>query len=762
MKSTVANLLTILLELGLALILVTGLASAQVSTELKSSTDANTTTDPKAATDSKKLAASKQSDQSKTPAQVKSSAEVTPTSATVGEDAGNYTIVSTLEFGGRGLSVVGDHNKYRSDLNYQAGLRLFDSSFLAKSKNGKGFFDTLLVTATGWGADPNGQMRIDMENPKWYRFEGSYRRFDYFRFLNNFANPNYVFVPASFSVPPNPVTGYHGFDTRTQLGDFDLTILPKNERIRFTVGYSPERYDGPYFTTYHNGGNEFQLLTNARSRADDFRVGADGKLGPIDWTFLQGFRRFRDDNFVDTTPAGINQNPKVASLTSYTRNEPTRGSVDHTRASVHTFLAERLDITGRIIYSSATSNSIFSENFTGTNWNTRVAGQLVPPNILNLGQYNISQDVKRPYWLVDVGMTFLATSKFRISNTFRWEKFETNGIDVFADTFLLSRTTPPATSSLVLSGLNANRVIAYRKYQDTIEGDYQFNKNYSVHFGYRYGARWTHHILTGFDLRSNAPGPVEEEDEIDTNHTNVFFGGLKALPAKNWTIYFDVEHGTADNFFTRLGNYNYTNVRAKSRYAPNRKISFNLAVITRDNSNPSEIAGVSLADFGVNIKSRTFTSSIDWAATPRLSLHTGYNYNWVNSDAVIDYFYTGVEHPLGHTLYFMRNNFFFIDSVAQLFRRVTLFTSYRINKDNGQGDRLADPTGTPGTLINSYPMSFQGPEVRLAVKLNRRLDWNVGYQYYNYEESPLVGPRPQNYHAHLPYTSLRLYFGRKE
>src|ERR1043165_2492573 len=31
-----------------------------------------------------------------------------------GDDAGNYTIISTLEFGYRGLRVVGDLNKYQS------------------------------------------------------------------------------------------------------------------------------------------------------------------------------------------------------------------------------------------------------------------------------------------------------------------------------------------------------------------------------------------------------------------------------------------------------------------------------------------------------------------------------------------------------------------------------------------------------------------------------------------------------------------------
>jgi hypothetical protein len=617
------------------------------------------------------------------------------------------------------------------------------------------------VTSSGWGGDPNGQLRIQAEQPKWYRFEGSYRRFKYFRFLNNFANPNWIFSPASFSLPPDPVTGEHGYNTTTQLGDFDLTILPKNDRVRFTVGYSPERYNGQFFTSYHVGGNEFIFPAQLKSRGNDFRVGADGKVGPIDFSFMQGFRRFRDDSFINLGPtAGVNLNPAVASFTTFTRNEPTRTSVNYTTFSAHTLVAKKLDITGRIVHSSATSNSVFLEDMTGVNFSSRITGQLAPPNVLILGQYNIPGNVKRPNTLGDFGVTFLATDKFRVSNTFRVEDFEINGVAVFNDLFSVSRGA--TTDTRAFNNLSVNKVTKYRKYQDTVEGDYQFNKNYSIHFGYRYGSRRIEQILSGFALNSNAPTALVPEDEVETNHTNAFIGGFKARPVKNWTIYFDAEHGTADNVFTRIGNYDYTNIRAKSRYTPNRKVAFNLAVITKNNSNPSEIAGVSLNDFGVDVKSRTFTSSVDWTRNSRLSFSTGYNYNWVNSDAVIDYFYNSIRHPQGHTLYFMRNNFFFFDTTAKLFPRVTLYASYRINKDNGQSNRLADPTGTPGTLISSYPMSFQSPEARLAIKINRRLDWNLGYQYYNYNESALVGPRPQNYHAHLPYTSLRLYFGRKE
>jgi hypothetical protein len=340
------------------------------------------------------------------------------------------------------------------------------------------------------------------------------------------------------------------------------------------------------------------------------------------------------------------------------------------------------------------------------------------------------------------------------------ETFEINGIALFSDFFSVTRGT--RTDAIGFTNRDVNTLTKYRKYQNTIEGDYQFSSRYSIHFGYRYASRRIEEAISGFNLGTNAPPALTPEDHAEHNHTNVFFGGFKARPISDWTIYFDAEHGTADNVFSRIGNYNYTNIRAKSRYKPNRKISFNLAVITKDNSNPSEIAGVSLQDFGVNVKSRVFTSSVDWAPNSRLSFSTGYNYHWINSNAVVDYFFNGVQHPLGHSLYFMRNNFFYVDSVSQLVPRVTLYTAYRVNKDNGQGNRVADPTGTPGTLIASYPMSFQSPEARLAIRVHNRIDWNIGYQYYNYNESAIVGPRPQNYHAHLPYTSLRVYFGRRE
>jgi hypothetical protein len=777
MKTKLRNLLRVLPGLTAALLLTTGAALAQPAPAPTSSPDQTSST----------AKAAKKTTKPKT--------ESVPTSATTGEDAGDFTVTSTLEFGYRGIRVGGDVNKYKSDLNYKAGPRLFDSSFLLQAKDGKGgLFDSLLVTSTGWGADPSGSMRLRVEKPQAYRFDASYRRFKYYRYLNNFANPTWTF--GSLIVPSNSVTGLRGYDTKTQLGDFELTILPKNETISFNIGYSPERYTGTYTSAYHVGGNEFFQLNNAQHRANDFRVGAEGTLGPVNWSFLQGFRRFREDTSIDTVPTGINPLSTAAQLRTYVRNEPTRGSVNFTRASLHTLIAKKLDLTARLVYSRAKSSFNFVETFTGVNWNPRITGWpqtvfprvpppgnvtvAVTPNTLNLGQYNITGETERPNTLFDFGATFLATDKFRVSNTFRVEDFEISGTDIFADFFSITRTLPSTvgggtrTDALGFSNLDATEVTKYRKYQNTTEGDYQFNTRLSIHFGYRYGKRQVERFFDGFNLGSQGsfspPNARTTHEEFEENQTNAFFGGFKARPIKEWTLYFDAERGTSDNVFTRIGNYDYTNFRAKSRYAPNRKVLLNMGLIIKNNSNPSEIAGISLSDFGASFKSRIFTSSLDLMPTSRFTINMGYNFNWVESDSLIDYSYLSSSNSAirGHALYFMRNNFFYIESTARLTPKVTFYSAYRVNRDNGQGDRISDPSATGArTIISSYPMSYQSPEARLSIRLNRRLDWNLGYQYFNYNEDAFLrtfpgSPRAQNYHAHLPYMSLRLYFGRQE
>jgi hypothetical protein len=86
---------------------------------------------------------------------------------------------------------------------------------------------------------------------------------------------------------------------------------------------------------------------------------------------------------------------------------------------------------------------------------------------------------------------------------------------------------------------------------------------------------------------------------------------------------------------------------------------------------------------------------------------------------------------------------------------VNVYAAYRIHNDQGQGDR----TTTPLAFVNSYPYQLYSPEVKVSVKVHRNVDWIAGYQYIDYKEQ---FANNQFYQAHLPYTSLRVYFGRAE
>ena len=56
--------------------------------------------------------------------------------------------------------------------------------------------------------------------------------------------------------------------------------------------------------------------------------------------------------------------------------------------------------------------------------------------------------------------------------------------------------------------------------------------------------------------------------------------------------------------------------------------------------------------------------------------------------------------------------------------------------------------------------------MRGTIKLFNNVDWNIGYQFYDYDEKFDVDVGGllfnQDYRAHLPYTSITIYLGRRD
>ena len=639
---------------------------------------------------------------------------------------GPYDIFSSIEFGVRGIAISGNGNKFRSDQNYDPGFRIFDGSMMMRSNGADGFlFDELMINTFGWSNDPNRYFRADATKTSLYRFSANYRRIDYFNSLTNFAAPAGI---------PN---SQHTANTRYRQGDFDLTLWPAYEKFRLNLGYSLDRISGDSLATSRYSSDEFPVLAPVRVAADDYRIGVDSKLWVFDLSFLQGWRFFKEDTsyFIDQQQPG-NNTSNTTVIDTYHRDVPTRGKIPYTRFSLHTFLAKRVDFTGRYIYSSGSTDYIWADNLTGTNSsNLRVASDAI----------TVLGNAKRPNAIGDLSATVLVTRWLRISDSFRVQTFRINGGDLFNQVTQVPASSTPVT----VTNRTEFETTKFRRYMNLLEGDIDLSKRLSFHLGYRYTDRHIERLQRS--INAGAIPPVVEPEEFD-NTTNAFIFGLKAKPVKMWTVYFDLEHGESDNVFTRTANYDYNNFRVRNIVKPTQTLSFNFSVITRDNTNPTVI---NERDFGADIDTRIFSGSAEWQTNEKLSLSGGYTYFHVDSETIVQFNTAGGVVNVIPAEYFMKDHFAFVTAYWQAHRRVNVYGAYRIHNDQGQGSRLT----TPLVFVNSYPYQLSSPEVKVSVKVHRNVDWIAGYQYIDYKEQ---FANNQFYQAHLPYTSLRVYFGKAE
>lgn len=659
----------------------------------------------------------------------------TPTPASEPTMYNGYEVTSTVELGVRGLSVNGSDNKYRSDYNYRNGFRLFDSSFFMENKEKTSrFVDSLLVTSTGWVADPSGYTRVSMEKAGLYKFDSKVRQIVYFNNLDNHSRNG------------------HNADTRHNIGDFDITAYPMQDRLRVRIGFGFNSTTGDGMTTTRAYSDEFAVNTNVNTRATDFRFGADGKVLGFNVAVNYGLRNFRDRTFYSLLGFNPGYNPtNNASLATFERTFPINGSTHWTSFSAQRTFAKKLDFTARVLYSSTDRNIAFSERITGRDNSN---------NQVDLDQFSISSVTKRPQTRADLGVTYLVTKNVRFSNTFTFDQFSISGGSNFAEA-VYSRTAAGAPRATTFTNRFYDRVTGFRRFSNTVEGDFQVTNYFSFNLGYRWGQRRIH--LLGFDQNLPPSTPsVTFIDEEEENTTHAFIGGMKLKPAKYWTIFGDFQHGDSDNSFTRLSNAKFTNLRLRSRWAY-KNVSVNLSGITKDNENPSTSTAppgtYPSGDFNANSKIRMFSAFVDWTPSTRFSLSSGYTYNRQNTETDIVVSTTSLQR--GISRYYVRDHYAFFNLSAQPVKRVMFYASYNHNEDLGQGNRtIALPN-----LYTSYPFKLRTADARLAFRFTRSIEWNVGYQYIGYNETvqPLsTTGRGQDYNANLPYTSLRIYFGGGE
>jgi hypothetical protein len=706
-----------------------------------------------------------------------------------------YQITSSVEFGIRGLLFNGSDEKFRSDLNYRPGFRFGESNILIKASDGKGaIFDTLQVKTSGWGSDPSGVLRLGMEKGGAYRFDANVRKVNLINRVKNLT------------------LGLHPSNTDRNFGDLDLTIFPDSETLRLRFGFSFNKAGGDRGSSYRTR-DVFPMNERLNSNAFDFRQGLDTKVAGFKLTLNAGMRRFKDKGWflIDSRQTGVAGScfygicispTDVNFINRYEKSNPTDGDTNFGSFTVQRNFAKKVDLTGRFIYSGSKTTFDIRENVNYDGQIRLPTGTTSPALFVDADLYQIFGRSKRYQARGDIGVTWAVTDQVRLSNTFTFDQFTS-----FGDSDYNQQTTARVQSTRLpylpsgVPSLDTRSVYwrqhNFKRFTNTVEGDVQVNNSVGFFVGYRYT-----HRKAGLGVRNatlndllNRPltAPTFEED-VEENSANVVIFGTKIKPTNNWAIFADGEHGQADNAFIRLANYDYTNFRVRSIWNV-KKFTFNLSGLIRNNENPSRTedyrnaAGTILLpafDIIANVRTRVFSAYVDYNPDPRWTLSSGYTYSYLTSktDTVVPLSLNAANPPnpvgnlgfiRGFSEFQMRDNYFFVDISGSPIDRVSLYASYRYNHDKGQGRRAAT---LMEQFISSYPFTLHTPELRLAIRLTNNVDWNVGYQYNSYKERLQYGyfpynelvntnvipanavyPPNQNYNAHLPYMSLRIYFG---
>src|SRR5581483_11830768 len=509
-----------------------------------------------------------------------------------GKEVGGYQMHQSIEFGYRFTEITGSSQIFDTFINQHTGPRILEQTLSLHSLNDAGvLFDDLTVNSFGWGGDPENVGRVRISKNKWYDFNFQFRRdrnfFDY-DLLANPLNP-----PTSTPNIPVPVSPHEMQITR-RMYDTDLTIMPQG-KISVRLGYSRNRSEGPSLSSFHEGTDP--LLNQMWSvTSNDFRMGVDFRVLPKtnisydqfveldknDTDFsLNPFASFALPNGTlvslglpinsaagqPCTPVFRNGfvNTSCNGYFNYIRNQAVRTTTPTEALTIESNYIPRLNLVGRVTYSSANLDSPYFEFFNGLVTRTRER------------QFTFSgpASTRRVAATASLGATVEITKTIHLSDDFRYDNWRIPGTwdSIGTATVGLPVGTPPRVT--LLSPLGATTItpaftanfLGQKSFSNLIQLEYSPTKRFGMRVGYRFRHRRV------FKAEPEVvPDPESglgefEGDNIEINEYASVFGAW-FRPIDSLRINAEAEAMSADNFLTRVSPRQRQNYRFRFAYTP--------------------------------------------------------------------------------------------------------------------------------------------------------------------------------------------------
>ena len=629
-----------------------------------------------------------------------------------GQNIDGYNVVQSFETGYRFNTVGGSMDKYRSDVNYGNGLRLLGSLLTVNSREGHGrFFDELVLTTLGLGNDPYQSANFRVSKNQIYRYDMSWR-------LNQYINPGLL------SVNGLPMFGQHATNTSRRMQDHDLTLLPQS-KTRLILGYSRVVQDGPALSTeqlFDSRGDEFPLFANLRRIRNEYRLGAEFEFAGTKFAVTRGWDNFKEDSsYSSSSPnPGLNTADQNV-LTSFRRTEPYHGNSPYWRAHLVRETSKVFFVSGRFTYAAGKRNFVFDESAFGT---SRFGSDA-------LRQILLFGSARRPVSAANLTLTLFPAGRFSVTNHTAFHHTRMEGDATYREMTLFGPLTP----------LFNFQFLGIRTLSNQTEATLRMSSWASIVAGYDFSTRRIR-SMEHVDIETPVQPRLNEQD--NKVHAGQF--GIRLRPVKPVLITADAELGRADHPFFPISERNYHTLGGRIQY---RSKSLTLSAAARSQYNFNSVSVTTHSS-----RSRNYSADASWAPRNWFTLDAGYSKIHLDTLSAIAYFASARFVDQDRSIYLSNIHAVNFGARFGLLKRVDLFLAYHRVQDRGDGrsQTLSATTGVPAFFAaQTFPLSYQSPLGRISVRLHDKIRFNLGYQYYGYNER---FASPYDYRAHTGYTSV--------
>lgn len=583
-----------------------------------------------------------------------------------GKSLGGYNVRQSIEFGGRFTSGFGGNlSMYNSLVNLQSGPRLLDQSLSMRSENNAGvFFDTLTESMTGFGGDPNQIGHFRMSKNKLYDFSAQYRHDQYYSDYNLLGNEIAVPTPNPFNVNVFNQSP-HRMDTRRNLMDFDLKLLPQSW-MSFRLGYSHGRDQGPAYLTQHSPGDVY-YKENVSTRSDRYRVGVDVKpFARTQFSYDFFYEHDRNDTaglqevnniYLLGSATGIpidpgfmfdpNQPTKVPNCTfsagnvvnatcggfiAYSRTQPVKTDLPTHQFAFFSNYFRKIDLSGSATYTSGTSVlPVYSELYS----------RFSSPNYSQNGIFGNASN-RQLTGNADFKATIHFNNTWSFDEKFRWVDWRVPGTGGFASTQTIQGTTtaslvPAALPAATSETLYSNFLGENSKY-NTLQLNWNPSGRFGARVGYKLGLRdiadnSVSNTLT-FSTGVTAFGTPAPSLESETEHHALL--GFTARPLKQWRVNVDGDLMSANGAYTAISPRHAQTIKTTSSYqvADWGTIAGSMVIAARRNDGDAVFPAAFLAsDMQYRSHTRAYDLNFNLHPARKIDVDLGWSYEDINEHA---------------------------------------------------------------------------------------------------------------------------------